>query len=143
MLESDPARDTITVSAFMTTSESGRCYVDEENYSDGTYILGADATETIDEDADIASRLTVISAVSLIDEDLVSQATNLSNLDVFMNAVVANFDDVQNISISAKSMELTYNTLSMTGFWSLRLFIVLPLAVLIGGLLYWLRRRKS
>ena len=143
MLESDPARDTITVSAFMTTSESGRCYVDEANYSDGTYILGADATETIDEDADIASRLTVISAVSLIDEDLVSQATNLSNLDVFMNAVVANFDDVQNISISAKSMELTHNTLSMTGFWSLLLIIVLPLAVLIGGLLYWLRRRKS
>ena len=143
MLESEPARDTVTVSAFMTTSESGRCYADEEHYSDGTYILGADATETIDEDEGITSRLTVITAVSLIDEDFVSQAANLSNLDVFMNAVVANFSGVQNVSIPAKSMELTYNTLSMTGFWSLLLIIVLPLAVLIGGLLYWLRRRKS
>ena len=64
----DPARDTITTSAFMTTSEQAYA-VTEEDQKQGTYDLGVVATETISSDSK-ESRLTVISAGSLIDQQI-------------------------------------------------------------------------
>ena len=42
--ETDPARDTISVTPFMTTSENGFA-VTEDKQEQGEYILGAVATE--------------------------------------------------------------------------------------------------
>ena len=44
MVETDPARDTISVTPFMTTSENGFA-VTEDKQEQGEYILGAVATE--------------------------------------------------------------------------------------------------
>ena len=72
MVETDPARDTISVTPFMTTSENGFA-VTEDKQEQGEYILGAVATE--DE-----GRLTVLSAPMKIDRQLTDAFTTVENL---------------------------------------------------------------
>lgn len=106
--EGTPARDTITLTPFMTTSSNSYAVTEDGNTEEGSYILGAAATEN-------DSRFTVISSSSMIDETITSQFTNIENLSLFMNAVTANFDDVENLSIEAKSLQLENNTMQYTG----------------------------
>lgn len=161
----DAERDTITVTSFMTTSSNAYA-VTEESQEQGTYTLGAVATETIsteedsdtdaDEDADedtdetedaeaeeVESRLTVISSDSMINSEVTSSFSTLENLDLFMNAISAYFDDVQNVAIESKSLEVTYNTMQYTGLTSLIVIFGLPALFLICGFLSWRKRRKA
>lgn len=168
----DPARDTITTSSFMTTSENAYA-VTEENQKQGSYVLGATATEAIGSsdsskdgeskdtastDADDSktedtgdkaenstkeSRLTVISAGSLVDSQITDTFTQLENMTLFMNAVSSNFDGVTNISIEAKSLATEYNTVQHAGLFSLLVIFGIPLVILIAGFTVWFRRRKA
>ena len=167
----DPERDTITTISFMSTSENGYA-VTETDQQQGTYDLGVVATETIkteddsedaasdtdvsDESTDdtdstsdssdaesLESRLTVISASSLIDQQITDAFTQLENTTVFMNAVTANFDGVKNLSIEAKSLGTEYNTVQHAGLFSLLVVFGIPAVVLIGGFAVWYRRRKA
>lgn len=160
----DPARDTITTSPFMTTSENAYA-VTEEAQKQGAYTLGAVAEETIsgdsagETDADTSEndsesddaeqeeqktgRLTVISAGSLIDSQITDTFTQLENTTLFMNAVSSNFDGVQNISIEAKSLGTEYNTVQHAGLFSLLVIFGIPLLILISGFTVWYRRRKA
>ena len=164
----DPARDTITTTGFMSSSD-GAYAVTETTQQQGDYTLGAVAEETgssSDDDADtdssgedaeeasddssadtasdeVTSRLTVISAGSLIDSQITDTFTQLENTRVFMNAVTANFDGVQNISVEPKSLQVEYNTVQYAGLFSLLVIFGIPAAVLIGGFVVWFRRRKA
>ena len=179
LITTDPARDTITTSAFMTTSEQAYA-VTEEDQKQGTYDLGVVATETISSDSDSSdtassesdastdassdstssddtstdtssdgsadskeSRLTVISAGSLIDQQITDAFSQLENTQVFMNAVTANFDGVTNLSIEAKSLTTEYNTVQHAGGFSILVVFGIPAVVLIGGFVVWFRRRKA
>lgn len=128
----------VTVETFMQTSDQG-LLVTEDGQTAGTYILGAVAEKELDSGS---ARLTVFGTPSMTDDNLNSTFTNLANLDIFMNAVTANFEDVQNVSIPAKSLEVPYNTVTNGGMWGILFILVIPIAVLIAGLLVWLRRRK-
>ena len=67
----------------------------------------------------------------------------MANLDIFMNVLVSHFDgEVANTSIPSKSLLVDYVYVSNPTVWGAVFIIVLPLAVLIGGLIYWLNRRK-
>lgn len=123
----DPARDTISATSFMTTSNSGAA-VTEETQTDGTYTLGAVATETVSGNGDESAedggntdaqtketRLTVISSANMIDSQLTETFTTLENTTLFMNAVTANFDGVENLSIEPKSLAVQYNTIQHVG----------------------------
>ena len=124
----DPARDTITTTAFMQTSDNSYA-VTEDKQEEGTYTLGAVATEQItsddssdsssskdsSSDARKTSRLTVISSESMIDSQITDTYTTLENLDLFMNAVTANFDKTKNVAIKAKSLEVSNNTMQHAG----------------------------
>lgn len=165
----DPQRDTISTSAFMETSENGYA-VTESDQKQGTYELGVVATETISSDTDATedtsdsaasdaensdsdstdeqdntteARLTVISAGSLIDQSITDTFSQLENTQVFMNAVTANFDGVQNLSIEAKSLGTEYNTVQHAGVFSLLVIFGIPAIILIGGFSVWFRRRKA
>lgn len=140
MTESEPARDGIKVTPFLTTSESGINYIDDNNYTEGQFITGAVAEEKTDDEH--TARLTVITARSFLDDGITSQFTNMANLDIFMNVFTANFDNVSNFAIEAKSLQVTYNTITNYGFFSIMFIVVIPLAIIIGGLVYWLKRRK-
>lgn len=139
MEQVDPARDTITVTPFMTTSSDGYA-VTEETEKQGTFLLGATATETQD---DTESRLTVIASTSLIDAQITDSFPTLENTKLFMNAVTANFDGVENVSIEPKSLTVERNTVQHGGVFSILLIFILPLAILIGGFIVWFRRRRA
>jgi ABC-2 type transport system permease protein len=64
------------------------------------------------------------------------------NLQLFVNNLTAGFDDTTAISIPAKSLAVTYNTITNAGLWGLIFLAVLPLGVLIAAFIRWNRRRK-
>lgn len=138
MTEGTPVRDTIAVDSFLTTTEQG--YSDATGET-GTYVLGAVATEEIDDET--TARLTVFTTESVVDEEIITYNPSMINLELFVNALTAGFEDISNISIPAKSLEVTYNTFTNAGLWSMLYLAVIPLATLIGGLIYWMNRRKK
>ncbi len=77
-----------------------------------------------------------------MDDALLSAFNGLSNAQVFMNALTAGFTDMETISIAAKSLSVTNNTVRNPALWTLLFVIVIPVAVLVGGFIHWLRRRK-
>lgn len=104
----------------MQTSDNSYA-VTENKQEEGTYTLGAVATEQItsddssDSSSSQTSRLTVISSESMINSQITDTYTTLENLDLFMNAVTANFDKTKNIAIKAKSLEVSNNTMAACG----------------------------
>lgn len=161
MTITDPERETISVEEFMTTSDNSYAVTEESQSEAVRYTLGAVATESVGADSDDddeedstddteetdqeigESRLTVISAGSLIDESITAAFTQLENTTLFMNAVSANFDDVQNLSIEAKSLEPVYNTMQHAGLTSIIVIFVIPLIIIIAGFVAWVKRRKA
>ena len=137
----EPARDTITVQSFLTTKENGYAVLDEDNMVQGTYVVGAVATEEIDDET--TARLTVFTTESVVDDEIITYNPSMINLDLFVNALTAGFEDISSISIPAKSLEITYNTFTNAGLWSTLYLAVIPLVTLIGGLIYWMNRRKK
>ena len=160
MTQTEPARDSITVTPFMKSSSSAHA-VTEEGDEEGTYILGATATETIgdetedseteeeedseekDEEETKEACLTVITAPSMIDEQITGTFSTLENLTLFTNSISANFEDVQNVAIEPKSLEVTYNTMQHVGLIGLAVIFGFPLVVLVWGFVVWWKRRKA
>lgn len=139
----------------MQTSDNSYA-VTEDKQEEGTYTLGAVATEQItsddssdsssskdsSSDATKTSRLTVISSESMIDSQITDTYTTLENLDLFMNAVTANFDKAKNVAIKAKSLEVSNNTMQHAGIISILTIFGIPLVILIYGFMRWWKRRK-
>lgn len=153
--QAEPERDTITLDAFMNTSTDGYV-VTEDDEKQGTYVLGAVATESISgnevsenasedkgEQEDKESRLTVFGAGSMIDANVTDTFSTLENLTLFMNVVGANFGEDTSISIEPKSLEVTYNTVQYPGLFSLLVIFGIPVVILGVGFVTWLRRRKA
>ena len=140
----DPEQDTISTTSFMSSSDQAYA-VTEETQEQGSYTLGAVATETIEsaDEESTESRLTVISAGSLIDQSITDTFPQLENTQIFMNAVTANFEGVQDLSIEAKSLGTEYNTMQHTGLLSFLVIFGIPAVILIGGFVVWFRRRRA
>ena len=136
----EPERDTITVSSFLTTSEDGYAIVDENDQTKGTFAVGAVATEEIDDG--ITTRLTVLGSSTLTDTDITSAFSNLYNTDLFVSALLTGFDDISAISIAPVSLSVPLNTVTTGGIWGLLFILVIPAALLICGFLRWMRRRR-
>lgn len=117
-----------------TETDSGEADAEEEEET------ASDTEESSDEA--LESRLTVISAASLIDQQITDTFTTLENTTLFMNAVTANFEGVQNLSIEPKSLTVEYNTMQHTGLFSLLTVFGIPAVVIVGGFVVWFRRRK-
>lgn len=149
--ESQSEDAAVTVTPFMTTSDNAYA-VTEDGQVQGSYLLGAVCTwtsnesdETTDETTDetaAGGRLTVFGSTSFLDGEILASNPSLANETIFMNGVTCGFDDLSNLSIPAKSLSVTYNTIPNPGLWSTLYTAVLPIAVLVLGLAVWLRRRK-
>ena len=138
MSQMEELPENVEIETFMSTSADG-VLVTEDSQTEGTWMLGARAVKMLDSGSSV---LTVITTPSLISEQITSQFTNLSNLNVFMNVVTADFEDVTNISIPAKSLEVTYNTFQNAGVYGMVFIFLIPIVVLVTGLLVWTKRRK-
>lgn len=152
MTKTDPARDTIEVTSILTTSNDAHA-VTETSQEQGAYVIGAVAEETLSdtdeeekEDAESKgkqSRFTVFGSNSIIDSQLTGMFSTLDNMTLVMNAVTANFDDVQNVSIEAKSLGISYNTMQHADIFSLLVIFGIPLVILGFGMSVWMKRRKA
>ena len=139
----------VTVTPFLTTSENAYA-VTETDQVQGSYLLGAVCTwesDTADGETTLepaaGGRLTVLGSTSFLDEEIISSNPSLANQTIFMNAVTVGFDDLSNLSIPAKSLSVTYNTIVNPGLWSTLYIVLLPIVVLVVGLVIWMRRRKQ
>ena len=147
MTQSTPARDSISTDAFMTTSSNGYA-VTEKKQTQGTYVLGATSTESVKvknskgKKVTKESRLTVYGSNMLIDEQITSSFSSLENLTLFTNSVTASLDNADNVSISPKSLEVSYNTIAHPGPFSILVVFVIPVGLIIGGFIVWFRRRR-
>lgn len=147
MTQSTPARDSISTDSFMTTSSSGYA-VTEKKQTQGTYVLGATSTESVKvknskgKKVTKESRLTVYGSNMLIDEQITSSFSSLENLTLFTNSVTASLDNADNVSISPKSLEVSYNTIAHPGPFSILVVFVIPVGLIIGGFIVWFRRRR-
>lgn len=148
MTQTNAARSKISTQSFMTTSSSGYA-VNGKKQKQGTYILGAYATEKVSvknskgKKVSKESRLTVYGSHMLIDDQVTSSFSTLENLTLFMNSISANLDQQDNISISPKSLSVTYNNIAHPGIFSLFIIFVIPAALVIGGFIIWFRRRRQ
>ncbi len=86
----DPTRDTITVQPFLTTTENGYAVLDADNMTQGTYVVGAVATEEIRGHHRPADGL----RQQLINTDVTNSFTNVDNVDLFIHSATVGFDDV-------------------------------------------------
>ncbi len=147
MTQSTPVRDSISTDAFMTTSSNGYA-VTEKKQTQGTYVLGATATESVKvknskgKKVTKESRLTVFGSNMLIDEQVTSSFSSLENLTLFTNSVTASLDNADNVSISPKSLEVSYNTIAHPGPFSILVVFVIPLGLIVGGFIVWFKRRR-
>ena len=80
--------------------------------------------------------------INLSNSQITDTYTTLENLDLFMNAVTANFDKTKNIAIKAKSLEVSNNTMQHAGIISILTIFGIPLVILIYGFMRWWKRRK-
>lgn len=147
MTQSTPARDSISTDSFMTTSSNGYA-VTEKKQTQGTYVLGATSRESVKvknskgKKVTKESRLTVYGSNMLIDEQITSSFSSLENLTLFTNSVTASLDNADNVSISPKSLEVSYNTITHPGPFSILVVFVIPVGLIIGGFIVWFRRRR-
>ena len=136
MTISDPERESISATSFLTTSDNAYAVTEDSQSDAGSYVLGAVAQED-------SARFTVISAGSLISTEIIDTFPQLENTKLFMNAVAANFDGTEDLSIEAKSLAPVYNTMQHAGVLSILVIFILPLGVLFGGFVVWMKRRKA
>ena len=90
---------------------------------------------------DTTAKIFVSGGINFIQQSLVT--SNFANNDFYMNSIAAITDNEANIYIRAKDVSTQYITI--TAMWVLIYgavtVIVIPLALLIAGLVVWLRRR--
>ena len=131
----------VAVENFMTTSSSGICYYDENNSIEGSFIIGAVSTQTLADGG--TARMTTISSQYIINKDLIGTTTNMSNTDIVLNAITANFGDVESaLNIPAKNTQLSYNNSINTPLWNALFIAIIPIAFLAIGFATWNSRRK-
>jgi len=135
-----PARSTIKVQSFLTTSADGYAVVDESHKTQGTYTIGAVATEQIDDNT--TARLTVYGSDSLVNADILNSFTNIDNATLFVTSATVGMGDISSINIQPISLQDPTNTVTTGGLWSVLYIFVIPAAVLIFGLVRWMHRRK-
>lgn len=163
LTEVEPTQENVTLDTVLRTSANGYLMT-LDSQTAGQYTLGAlatqdiaqpsdttdtetsadtaeDSTQTEEETTTVQATLCVLPA-TLIDDSILNQFSNLSNQELFVNAVTINFDDVSNISIPAKSLSTSYNLITNAGAWGMLYIAIIPLGVLGAGLIHWLRRRR-
>ncbi len=138
-----PERRDSETEYFMSSSTSGVNYYGqaEDEIEEKIYYVGVVATEPVGDDGE--SRLTVISSGYYVSDMILSSFPSLSNSTVIMNAINANFDGKTAVTIGAKNLGLTHNSLTRTTPYALFFTVFVPAAFLIAGLFFWLRRRKQ
>ncbi|SFR57098.1 Gldg family protein [Anaeromicropila populeti] len=147
-------RDTLSVVSFLDTSPDSFSKVDvnsntiemEDGDIKGPFSLGVAVTETLDaEEGEEAkeAKLIIMSTPYVIDSNIV--ATNqFGNLNILNDSISWMTEVKAGISIPSKSFDENYITIAgnMANLWGAVLVFIIPGAILIVGVVVWVKRRK-
>ena len=149
--ESDTVRDSVTLTELMRTTEGAYSKVNvdsktaemEDGDIPGPFGLGVLAEEK-SEATDETMKLVVFSSVYLFNEEIISTG-QFANANIFRDTLGYMAPVGKNISISSISLTTDYLTIPETTqvILGIVFVIILPLAILVTGLVIWLRRRKA
>lgn len=120
----------------------------EEGDIAGPFDLGVVVTKTINGEEDTEdsreAKLVVFASETLLDGQTDAMVSG-GNSALFMNVVSQLADHESTVSIEAKSMAVTYLTVTAGSaiFWGLLTVLILPLFLLILGGVIWFQRRKQ
>lgn len=146
----DQYRDSLTIESLLSTTSSSYSKVNmesstlekEEGDIDGPFDVAVSIQEEIDDDT--TTQIVYFSS-SYITEDQVNQMVSGGNIDLVIDSLNWMCDTEDSVSIPSKDLSVSYLTWTghAAGSWSLILIAVLPGAILIFGVVVWLRRRKQ
>ncbi len=143
-------RNTLTIEAFLTTSDGSWLRTDLEStlYDekidsdvDGPFDIAVTITDQTNEGE---GKIVLFSTYDLLSDNYVGTSYGYSNGDLFISALDYLCSLQTSINISSKSASISYNTTTSAQLqFSLLLFeITIPLVILIGGFVVWFRRRR-
>lgn len=143
--------DALEITSLLTTSDSSYSKVNvnenttaekEDGDIDGPFDLAAAVTNSIDDDTQ--SNFIYVSSPYLLDENLDSMVSG-GNSEFIINCLGWLCEHESSITIHAKSMdsETLVLTAAQSNSISIFLMVIVPLAIIIVGLVIWLRRRKK
>ena len=146
----DQYRDSLTIESLLSTTSSSYSKVNmesstlekEEGDIDGPFDVAVSIQDEIDDDT--TTQIVYFSS-SYITEDQVNQMVSGGNIDLVIDSLNWMCDTEDSVSIPSKDLSVSYLTWTghAAGSWSLILIAVLPGAILIFGVVVWLRRRKQ
>ena len=146
----DQYRDTLEIEGLLSTTSDSYSKVNVESTTlekedgdiDGPFNVGVSIQEEIDEDR--TTQIVYFSS-SYMTEDQVNQMVSGGNVELVMDCLNWMCDTENPVSIASKDLSVSYLTWTgqAVGSWSLILIAVLPGAILIFGVVVWLRRRKQ
>ncbi len=132
-----------TTSAYVKKDISNNTLEMEEGDEVGRVMIGA-ATEVPTEDPGVTGKFVWYSSATITDSGA-DQAVSGGNSALFMASVNWMARNKTDLSVAAKTIQKEALTLSESSvsLWSIVLIFVIPLLVLIGGFVIWLRRRRK
>lgn len=133
-------RGSIEITDLLTTSENGYLYMDADT-TEGpdTYILGAAATETV---GNVTANLLVFGSSAMLDATVMDSFSNIGNASAYIDCISNELEDMNNISIPAKSIQVTANTVTNGLAWGILFMAVIPVLLIGTGFVIWFRRRR-
>lgn len=122
-----------------TTGESGG-ETSGETVDGPDETAGESGAETVDSPE---AQLVYVTTSGLLNDNMDS-AVSGGNYDFFMNAISWMSGETSSVSIDAKSLSYDYlvTTAGSANMWGIFLIAIVPAAVLITGVVVWVRRRK-
>ena len=148
----DNIRDTLTIESLLTTSDSAYSKTDVNTDTlektdediDGPFDLGVSITEQVDDDK--TTQIIYYSTSNLMDSQ-VNQMVAGGNEQMITESLnwMCSTEDTSTISIPAKSLEVSYLTLTAydVSFWKICVMGLIPGVFLVVGFGVWLKRRKA
>ena len=149
--EDEESEDGLTYESLLTTSSEAYSKVNLESENlemedgdiAGPFDLGAASTKTVNEEEGTEAKLVVFASETLLDEQVDAMVSG-GNSTLFMNVLSQLVDHESTVSIEAKSMAVSYLTVTAGSaiFWGILTVIVIPLFLLCLGGVIWYQRRK-
>ncbi|MBQ8830272.1 MAG: Gldg family protein [Oscillospiraceae bacterium] len=136
-----PERRAAVTESIMSSSPYGVNYIDDNNMTEGTFYTGVLSTEAVSDTE--TTRFAVISSSMFINEQLLTSFASVSNKNLFMNIVNANFEGKTVMTIPARTTALEMNTVSNSTMWGLFFAAMVPAIFIIAGFVFWTQRRKK
>lgn len=155
IIKKSDARDTLTVNEILTTTDKSYSDVDYGNGmtqdgnntkasddTDGPFSIATAVSEKVD---DKESKLVVFGSYAMFTDNVVG-TFSLINTDLVTNSLTWMSDkEASTVSIAAKSMDVSTNTIaaSSANIWTAFTVVFIPVLVLGAGFVVWMLRRKA